>query len=492
MATMAEVWDLAQYVEDNPNDFEQRWRLAKKLYKAWEYRLALEHLQVLRKDWEPRLNVFRYLAATYYRLGRYDEAARELRDGIAIWPQEIGLREQLARVLEVSGDRLGAAEVWEAIAELDPHHPIAASAAKRLRDKQEDDAKSDLNLHMSDSGIDLAPGRVCRNCGAQNSDDAERCWQCQAPLFTIRPTPRPVAHAREERQRLVTPDTIILLLGLLSVAALSGGVYLTVKYLFMTDAEAPVSISGLFRAGLAGPRLITGIVLLVAWPIALWMALSFVTDRINGPAAILNITGVLSTALVYAASWLSPGLFLGALFCAALLTLGVIAGGLRIPVAKAVFAWAIHLVIVLVVVLVLFVGAVRYSSGIWLNPMAEFSAASAYARDHAGASSDTPTVLDAPEMPFSQRLVWHPSGSAWIDAEAGVVTFVVKSPGGSGEMKFELQDETGTVFFDYVRGTNFTKTLGITTGKSYTVIVDGEAGMQAQVEIFSLIRPDLV
>lgn len=84
---MAEVWDIAKYVEEHPDDYEQRWRLAKKLYAAWEYRLALEHLQVLRNEWQKRLNVVRYLAATYYRLGRYDEAVAELREAIETWPQ---------------------------------------------------------------------------------------------------------------------------------------------------------------------------------------------------------------------------------------------------------------------------------------------------------------------------------------------------------------------------------------------------------------------
>ena len=101
---MAEMWELARYVEAHPEDHEQRWCLAKKLYVSWEYRLALEHLQVLRNDSELRLNVMRYLAATYYRLGRYSDAAHELRTAVDVWPDEIAPREQLARVLESAGE----------------------------------------------------------------------------------------------------------------------------------------------------------------------------------------------------------------------------------------------------------------------------------------------------------------------------------------------------------------------------------------------------
>ena len=138
---MAEIWDIARYVEANPDDHEQRWRLAKKLYTAWEYRLALEHLQVLKNEGQERINILRYLAATYYRLGRYDEATDELRNAISIWPDEIGLIEQLARVLEIAGDHIGAAEMWERVHALDHHHPMATHAAARLRSSVPDTDK---------------------------------------------------------------------------------------------------------------------------------------------------------------------------------------------------------------------------------------------------------------------------------------------------------------------------------------------------------------
>lgn len=130
---MADTWDIARYVEANPDDHEQRWRLAKKLYTAWEYRLALEHLQILKNEGPRRINILRYLGATYYRLGRYDESVKELEEAIAIWPEEIGLYEQLARVLEIAGDHLKAAEMWDKTLEIDPHHPMAGHAADRLR-----------------------------------------------------------------------------------------------------------------------------------------------------------------------------------------------------------------------------------------------------------------------------------------------------------------------------------------------------------------------
>lgn len=138
---MADIWDIARYVEANPDDHEQRWRLAKKLYTAWEYRLALEHLQILKNEGPHRINILRYLGATYYRLGRYEEAIKELRTAIDNWPDELGLYEQLARVLEIAGDHEEAAAMWDMTLELDPHHPMAAHAAARLRSSQPDTDK---------------------------------------------------------------------------------------------------------------------------------------------------------------------------------------------------------------------------------------------------------------------------------------------------------------------------------------------------------------
>ena len=95
---MADLEELSQYVTSHPDDYAQRWRLAKKLYMAWEYNEAIKHLLILKKNWTRKLNVLRYLAATYYRLGRYMDAISELKEILQQWPSETAVWEQLARV----------------------------------------------------------------------------------------------------------------------------------------------------------------------------------------------------------------------------------------------------------------------------------------------------------------------------------------------------------------------------------------------------------
>ena len=86
----------------------------------------------LSKEWAPKINVIRYLAATYYRLKRYSEAAAELLVGLQQWPEEIPLLEQLGRVLEMAGEYEGAAQVWQQVLEIDLNHPKATSRRDRL------------------------------------------------------------------------------------------------------------------------------------------------------------------------------------------------------------------------------------------------------------------------------------------------------------------------------------------------------------------------
>ncbi len=48
---MADVEEIREYLDSHPEDHKQRWRLAKELYKAWDYRSALDQLLLLREVW---------------------------------------------------------------------------------------------------------------------------------------------------------------------------------------------------------------------------------------------------------------------------------------------------------------------------------------------------------------------------------------------------------------------------------------------------------
>ncbi|HRI86708.1 MAG TPA: tetratricopeptide repeat protein [Candidatus Hydrogenedentes bacterium] len=279
-ADHSDLSDLAEYVVVHPEDYDRRWTLAKKLYMAWEYTEALKHLQILKKNWSRRLNVLRYLAATYYRLGRYDEAITELREITTMWPDEIAVWEQLARVYEVTEKRAEAAKAWEKIVALNPSHSLAARSVQRLRSKTSDSVRDDLRLRDSDSGIDLSPYRICSNCGAQNSDEFERCWQCHARLNSGEPSsdiPSPAVPLRSKRWPLTA------LGGLLTVAACSASIFLITRHLNQgawTDVDVThETVYAVLSESLLIPRLATFLFLLVSWPLALMLAFRMFNSR---------------------------------------------------------------------------------------------------------------------------------------------------------------------------------------------------------------------
>jgi len=176
---MADVEEIRAYVESHPDDHKQRWRLAKKLYNSWDYRSALEQLQILKEVWPEQVPVMRYLAATYYRLGKYDEAAEILVEAIKDHPDDASLLEQLAKVHEGGGKTTKAVEVWTRVMELKPSK-TAEEALERLGMAVGTMASTMVSTVVdsenSDHGDDTLI--ICPHCGAGNDVFSERCARC--------------------------------------------------------------------------------------------------------------------------------------------------------------------------------------------------------------------------------------------------------------------------------------------------------------------------
>ena len=175
---MADVDEIRAYVESHPDDHKQRWRLAKKLYSAWDYRSALEHLIILRDVWSDEVQVLRYLAATYYRLGKYDEAEAELKKALKSHPEEYSLLEQLAKIYEGGGQTDQAIEIWSKLMEVKPSK-AAEEALERLGMAQGTMASTmaaygseEVSSHGDDTVV------VCPHCGESNDVFSKRCVRC--------------------------------------------------------------------------------------------------------------------------------------------------------------------------------------------------------------------------------------------------------------------------------------------------------------------------
>jgi tetratricopeptide (TPR) repeat protein len=486
------LWDLARFVELHPEDYEERWRLAKKMYLSWEYRHALDHLLVLKNEWTPRLNVRRYLAATYYRLGRYDDASAELEEAIGRWPEDVGLREQLARVKEIAGDRAGASAVWEDIAELSPAHPTAHSAIKRLLQKPGSSPREDLGIADSDSGVNLKIGVVCPQCGAQNSNDEARCWQCNEPLSHVSPPPMRRA-ARKNAPVVFGPsiEMLVTITGIVGMVFAAISVYLSIR-LMLGDRGTGAHIGysdlwDLYQHGMGRTRLALGAALYIGFPAALWLAISHLDVKLRVPPAFLTLTAFATAGIAYVCTWLpANALWLGALM-PPLASALLIIGAAQIPRRQAVSVWAMHLGIVAVIVLAVFLSAERLQFGRFYNPLTEIPRVLAYINTASPGAGDAPFIAEDTIVPIAQRMRWESTGSGWLDARAGETVFTVTSKHFS-QLIFEIKDSTGTVEYKDLRSERWTTTFPVKPNEVYEIFVRGPEGVQATLEVSGLMR----
>ncbi len=478
MADTDDIWALKEQLEDAPDDHELRWVVAKQFYAACEYRHALEELQILRNEWQPRVNVVRFLAASYFRLGRYEESIRELRRAIETWPDELALREQLAKVLEVADQKQEAVKVWEALHQDDPKHPLAGRAAKRLRkqiEKEYQGASYDMGADHVDSGINLKPGQTCPKCGAQNALDTEVCWQCQAPIFSVR-TPRP--SRRPQPLGFPTPSnqrTLRLAAGLVTGLLLAACVYLGLRDLAMMDNAPATTLADLYTNALAPTRAIVGVTLLAVWPLAIFLAL-YAVDAPDVPGGHMTVAGLFLAALTVWSSFLGlQGLLYGA---AVTLVLGfpilwVIFG---LKPGKAAAAWGMQALLVVLCALAALVLTEYARTGILLNPMRDVPAITRFTNitNTSPAYMQSRTIEES--VPIRQRIEWAKSASPWINHYAQEVYITIEPIDAGAGLEVELADASGSTQGYLVGVTQKTETdVAIIPGQPYTLKIAGPA-----------------
>ncbi|MBI2424404.1 MAG: hypothetical protein HYV27_16360 [Candidatus Hydrogenedentes bacterium] len=498
---MTELWDIARYVETHPEDFEQRWRLAKKLYKSWEYRLALEHLQILKNEWHRKLNVVRYLSATYYRLGRYSNAIEELRDAIKYWPDEVGLHEQLARVLEVDNQRDEAKKVWERVLALDGSHALAGSSIRRIAKSIETGSGTDdLGIQESDSGIDLSPGRVCPNCGAHNSDEHDRCWQCSTRLYLDALEPRTTPGPIRTRSSMLKSETTWLVTGLVVIGLMSLAIFLSFQnWSAASKAGANnmviATVEDVLHYRTLGLRLWTGAVLLLAWPAALLFTVRALNLKVEFPESLLALGAAGAALLLFDFSFLPPFLF-------SLLSIGLAMGAIATLLwafsqnrGKALQAGILHLTLLAVVVLSAIIIHERISLGILINPLTEISAVRAYTGATKGQENPGYHTLPMPAIKpganqSKLQVMWQSTGSAWLDLRGRRVQFAVTldaspEPG----MRFQVTEkgdqglEPGVIYPEVTEVNWSSKPVEIVAGKKYYVRLSGAGFNKGQVKV---------
>ena len=465
---MTGIRDLSRYVERYPDDHEQRWRLVKKLYLACEYPLALQHLLILKNHWPAKLNVIRYMAATYYRLGRYDEAIEELQAARRNWPQVVALCEQLARVYEVSGRRQQACAMWETILEEDPRHPAAHQAIQRLQTPPDTGSDDDLKLQDSDSGIAFDKSFICAECGAQNSEEFVTCWQCGVQLHrSNHKTPAGMVKGGSSGNKLDTRLPIPAVAWAAAVMLVAAGAFLTHSFVNQEDGYSQfngvsLTVYGLLNNEIWITRLVLAGVLVAAWPAALYVTAAVLGLTLRSPHLIAP-AGIGLAAVTYLGLWLPPNLIglapLGVGLCSLLVCLGIF----RASFAINVLGWLVHQGLV-----------VLAGAGVLLaieggEPLRQWNAIAAHSTLHDHAVDPGQFRANVSHTPVDIGLTWESTGSPWLDLRAATSVIGIGLRGeGHNQVTARLWrnqaivrelrlrvDETHHMFVDAAPGTKY-------------------------------------
>lgn len=177
---MEDLSELIETVKNDPENHNQRWRLSKKLYASWEYRIALDHLKILKEAWPNQQNVIHYLATTYYRLGNYDAAISELRGLLDVYPSDASVWRLLGRICESANRPSDAKKAYREAMICSPSTSLA-KAVERL------DGVTEMKSSIAEVTAydEVAPDKTqitCRYCGSPNDAFLERCIQCKESL----------------------------------------------------------------------------------------------------------------------------------------------------------------------------------------------------------------------------------------------------------------------------------------------------------------------
>ncbi len=487
---MTDIWELASYVEAHPGDLDQRWRLAKKLYTSFEYRLALEHLLVLKNEWGPRPHVSRFLAATYFRLGRYDEAIREMRNALDKFPEDIGLREQLARTLVVDDQKEDAVKAWEEVLKHKPDHGYAKQAIEKLKKSIAKKAKAESKIDQAQAGAALTAMALeadsneaaCPSCGEINSAEFKRCWKCHAILEKpAGPASAFVEPPRAAPAQIRWPITA----GIVIASLLALGVFLTLRGMSdlpqNTASDAPpASVTAYLGGALFWTRVLLGAVLLAGWPVAWRLGAYFA----NVEGRIYNDTlyqyGALLALSTYALLWL-PWRWIVAATAAPVLLSAVIAFfALALAPRAAIRLWIVQIGIALV--LALGVISLRHGPRLLLDAPAIAA--------FAAKSNEPASYTSRLSAPGEIRVVWMSTGSRWLDQRASHVQITLTPGARDHPLYLETTKPDGPPSYEHVRGETFASAMErVVPGAAYVYRLQAKDPVAVDFTLTGLLRP---
>ena len=483
---MATIEDLTSYVDKYPFHYVERWRLAKKLFKAKNYEKALVHLEVLDNDWEPKDNLTRYLAATYMRLDRLEDAIQTLKFGVKKWPDNLPLLEQLAMMQNKAGRIEEALISLELIFKKDQGYRLPENAKLQLEEKRLTNFR---RRSASFKKVALPNGMTCVRCGAQNTDEVTQCWQCKHTIAIVvdsddeagnQPIEEKIPTPKPSTQFSFKAKYIIVLMLIIGTMFTYGALEQT------TERNNGNTISTSFHewivVDMINTRMIVGAILLVLCPFLLQAAYRVLDIQHLKRETIFKQAMLFSTT-AYALSWI-PGIGLwgwGFLLLTAsfiLLTIEFKKDWSSIATIFAMF-W----VLITVTLLATFTALHGFDLVKQLNKIAH------YAQKEKQRSS----VIVRSTTPVTHQFTVNSTGSSWLDNEMSGVEIHIQTkdtlpPDG---YQFILKgDDDSVIYYESIHSKNrmwYTDKLVPNVTYSLTVTSDPSAPLTLHIKILGLM-----
>ena len=489
---MADIEKLYKYVKKHPYHYVERWALAKKLYKTGQYEKAIRHLEILDRDWEPKVSLTRYLAATYSRLSRSEEAVQALKLGLKNFPDELPMLEQLSTMLKKTGKDEEALDILAKINEIDPNYRFPENAKRQLEEKR-------LQKYRNAPGVSKTvkpstSGITCSKCGAQNKDDLLQCWQCKAGLtVVIRDGIEDLLSIKtesddlvESRMTAISPPkkseksihTFSIYMSIL--LAIFGG-YLTYNVLSLTELrESGYTISTTYQewlyVDLINTRLGIGVLLLIFSPFILNGAYyiagvnRFLREEIFAQSMLLFTSAYLLAWVPSIGFWGWLLILLFGTFCMLFYLFGQ---QWKILLSVSTIHWALVSAL-LGVSLIVFQG---------MGSLTQWPAILAYSSENDSRSVSTVEQ----SLPIAKTIQWESTGSAWLDEYFEQNIVHIKAKDAEGEPSYEIQlkgDDGSTIIYENILLSDRQFALDtLKAGVAYTLEIRSDTQSTLEIKI---------
>ena len=300
-------------------------------------------------------------------------------------------------------------------------------------------------------------------------------------------TPRPV----RKSGRILLPGArkTERVLQIAALVATVAALLLTVNLLHQAiqpDARPAVSLPEVYGQYMVLTRAVTGIVLVIGWPLLLRFAARLLKLKFSRPTYFLTLLGILFGSATYAATFLPWPVLAAAPALPALLALAIIPWALRLGPRQFLGFWVLQGILALGLAAATVWGLESAATGRPLNPIRELPAIYRFAGTLAPAERSLWPVPPGPAFPVFS---WPSMESYWLDNRANRAQIIVESSNRDAEKTIHVfaggieqpRDLSGG---DYPLST---PVFVPQTGTSYRVVVTPALADGDFAQIYSLI-----